>query len=235
MSRNCGSRRRRQQVFQPLIEHLLRQWEEIFFLFLFVLLCLQDFSFLANTKHIALPAKAAINAFASFERFIFDYFRYISIPLVASPLVVMIIRGEKGPSNRRFLDAVGAYIVIRMFIQLAGLNLLLFNTITPGLVLITQLLLFLPYSLLVWGWIYWRIDESVGVNSGKYFRLDCEREKPRPIDYLVASFSTVFSASISSIKGKSARAKILTIIHGFVVYDLMGLTLSRAISLAQAK
>jgi len=69
----------------------------------------------------------------------------------------------------------------------------------------------------------------------RYFRLDCERENPRPIDYLVASFSSVFSASISAIKGRSARARVLIIIHGFVVYDIMGLTLSRAVALIQSK
>jgi hypothetical protein len=67
------------------------------------------------------------------------------------------------------------------------------------------------------------------------FRLDVEAENPRPIDYLVASFSSVFSASINGVKGRSARARTLILLHGFVIYDVMGLTLSRAVALVQAK
>ena len=67
------------------------------------------------------------------------------------------------------------------------------------------------------------------------FRLDIEREDPRPIDYLISSFSSVFSASISGIKGRSARARILILVHGIVIYDIMRLTLSRAVALVQAK
>lgn len=70
--------------------------------------------------------------------------------------------------------------------------------------------------------------------SRLFFRLDCEGSQPRPIDYFVASFSSVFSATISGIKGNSARARILILAHGFVIYDIMGLTLSRAIALVQS-
>lgn len=223
------------KALKPLAHHLTRHWEEAFFLLLFALLCLQDVNFIDKTKSLNLPSTAAISGYAFLENFIFNYFRYVSIPLIPIPLILLILFGKQSRQTRRYLDALGVYIVTRMVIQLAGLNLLLFDTVTPGYILINQLLLFLPYSLLVWGWLYWRLDEFAGSNGRKFFRLDCERETPRPIDYLVASFSTVFSASISAIKGRSARAKILIIIHGCVVYDLMGLTLSRAVSLAQTR
>lgn len=130
---------------------------------------------------------------------------------------------------------VGIYVVVRMCIQLMGLNLLVFDLITPRFTLIVQLLFFLPYSLLVWGWIYWRLDARAGAANRQWFRLDGDHAIQRPIDYLVASFSSVFSASISGIKGRSARARMLILVHGFFVYDLMGLTLSRAVALIQSK
>jgi hypothetical protein len=43
------------------------------------------------------------------------------------------------------------------------------------------------------------------------------------------------AASISAIKGRSAWPRILLLLHGFVIYDVMGLTLSRAVALVQAK
>ena len=235
MSKNLGKRWDSQQIRKSLADRIGRQWEEIFFLFLFVLLSLQVFNFIDNTKTIDSSAKEAIIAFAAMENFILDYFGYATVPLIVVPLVALVFGGNKSRAVRRYLDAIGIYIVARMFIQLVGLNLLLFDAVTPGVTLITQLLLFLPYSLLVWGWIYWRLDEFAATNDCRYFRLDCERDAPRPVDYLVASFSSVFSASISAIKGRSARAKVLIIIHGFFVYDLMGLTLSRSVALVQSR
>jgi len=79
-----------------------------------------------------------------------------------------------------------------MFAQLVGLNLLIFDFKTPGLVLVTQLLLFLPYSMLVWGWMYWRLDGFVAATDRRFFSLDCAREVPRPIDDLVVSLASGF-------------------------------------------
>lgn len=133
--------------------------------------------------------------------------------------------------NRTLFDALGAYYSMRMVVQLFGLNVLVFDSESSPLLLITQLIFFLPYLLLTWGWIYWRLDR-LGMGGGRpLFRLDHEAEIPRVIDYFVASFSTVFSASISNIKGTSARSRILILVHGFMIYNVMGLILSRAVSL----
>lgn len=215
--------------------YLSHHWEEIFFLILFSLLRLQVAFFLSDTKSILGNNGGAVSAFTSFESFILTTASYVTVPLFAVPLVCMILYRGRPAWTRRYLDFVGIYIVARMFIQLVGLNLLVFDRDSPRFALITQLLFFLPYSLLIWGWIYWRLDTFASAAHRRYFRLDCEREIPRPIDYLVASFSSVFSASISAIKGRSARARILIIIHGFVVYDIMGLTFSRAVTLIQSK
>jgi len=131
---------------------------------------------------------------------------------------------------------LGAYVFLRLVIQLIGLNILVFDSVTSRFLLISQLLFFLPYSLLVWGWVYWRLDTSARSRNRPLFRLDCEGiAPPRPIDYFVASFSSVFSATINAIKGNSARARILILFHGFMIYDVMGITLSRAVALMQGK
>ena len=216
-------------------KYLSLHWEEIFFLALFSLLSFQVVFFVSDTKSILGSNGGAVAAFASFESFILTTASYITLPLIVVPLVCLVLYHSRSPWVRRYLDFAGIYIAARMLIQLVGLNLLVFDRDSPRFALITQLLFFLPYSLLIWGWIYWRLDTFASAEHRRYFRLDCERENPRPIDYLVASFSSVFSASISAIKGRSARARMLIIIHGFVVYDIMGLTLSRAVALIQSK
>ena len=56
---------------------------------------------------------------------------------------------------------------------------------------------------------------------------------PAVIDYFVASFSTVFSASICVIKGTSPRSRFLVLLHAFIIYDIMVLILSRAVAMVQ--
>jgi len=215
--------------------YLSLHWEEIFFLILWSLQSFQVIFFVSDTKSILSDAGGAVAVFASFESFILSTASYITLPLFVVPLIFLTFYQGRPSWARSHLDFNGIYITARMLIQFVGLNLLVFDRVSPRFALITQLLFFLPYSLLIWGWIYWRLDTFASDEQRRYFRLDCERENPRPIDYLVASFSSVYSASIIAIKGRSARAKVLIIIHGFVVYDIMGLTLSRAVVLIQTK
>jgi hypothetical protein len=42
-------------------------------------------------------------------------------------------------------------------------------------------------------------------------------------------------ATRSGREGTSARARILILAHGFVIYDVMGVTLSREMSLVQSQ
>jgi len=213
---------------------LSRQWEVVFFLAAFVLLSLQVSFFNADVQSLS-SIHGAIALFASIDSFIMERLSYVTTPAFLLPLFYLLACPVRPGWARRYLDFIGVYIIVRMAMQFIGLNVLVFDTISSRFMLVTQLLFFLPYSLLVWGWIYWRLDQVGSGSQPHMFRLDLEGKDPRPVDYFVASFSSVFSASISAIKGTSARARILILAHGFVIYDVMGLTLSRAISLVQAR
>lgn len=221
-------------LFSSLSSYLSRRWEVGFFLVAFLLLSLQVSFF--NTDVQSLSAiHGAIAVFASIDSFIMGRLSYVTTPAFVLPLVYLLCCSVEPVWARRYLDWIGVYIIIRMAMQFVGLNVLVFDTVSSRFMLVTQLIFFLPYSLLVWGWIYWRLDQGSRGRHHHVFQLDLDGREPRPIDYFVASFSSVFSASISAIKGTSARARILILAHGFLIYDVMGLTLSRAISLIQAK
>jgi hypothetical protein len=234
MSENWEGSKGRSQLRSSALSYFSQRWEELFFFVTFALLCFENLAFITNTEFLSY-IHGTIAIFASFESFVVGRLSYLTLPLIVAPLAYLFASRGKPQWSRRYLDLLGTYLVVRMTIQLIGLNILVFDLTTSRFLLITQLLFFLPYSLLIWGWIYWRLDTSAGTKHRQLFRLDCDVENPRPIDYLVASFSSVFSASISGIKGTSARARMLILLHGFVIYDVMGLTLSRAVSLVQAK
>jgi hypothetical protein len=234
MNGKRDTKRRQPSFMMPVSDHLAQRWEAVFFLIVYSLLCLQVFYYYVDIKPLS-SIHRAIAIFASFDSFILNRISHITIPILLPTFAYLLTCRVRPGWCRRFLDIVGTYVIIRMAIQLVGLNILVFDAVSSRFTLITQLLLFLPYSLLVWGWIYWRLDMTGREGERHFFRLDLEGKPPRPIDYFVASFSSVFSASISAIKGNSARARILILAHGFLIYDVMGLTLTRAVSLVQGR
>lgn len=234
MSDNLEDRKEGSVLISSLSPFLSHRWEELFFLLVFALLCFENLAFVANPVFLS-SLHGATAAFAEFEFFVVRRLSYVTVPFVVLPLAYLFASRGRPQWSRGYLDILGFYFVARMTTQLIGLNILVFDFTTSRFLLITQLLFFLPYALLVWGWIYWRLDTSAGRRQRQLFRLDIEGENPRPIDYLIASFSSVFSASINGIKGRSARARVLILLHGLVIFDVMGLTLSRAVALVQSK
>jgi hypothetical protein len=208
-------------------------WEGIYFLAVGLLLIFQEY-FLTIDISDAVKDYRFLSIYAQLTSSILFANRFLAFPFLFFCLYATLWSTSLG-LPRRLCDFLGICWFLRMVTLLIGLNLLVFDVTTSRFVLITQLLFFLPYSLLIWGWVYWRLDTDAGRKQRQLFRLDIEGEAPRPIDYLVASFSSVFSASISGIKGRSARARVLILLHGFVIYDVMGLTLSRAVALVQSK
>jgi len=223
------------EILSSLYRHLRIRWEILFFVFVFVLLGFQVLSLYLDIQSFS-NAHGAIAFFVGFESFVATRLTYVSLPLILFPLAYLFCRSKRPVWARLYLDFLGAYVIFRLVIQFIGLNILVFDSVTSRFLLISQVLLFLPYSLLIWGWIYWRLDAIARASDRPLFHLDCESAAPpRPIDYFVASFSSVFSATINAIKGNSARARTLILLHGFMIYDIMGLTLSRAVALVQTK
>lgn len=212
--------------------HCRRHWEPWFFLITWLLLTQQVRFFQLDVGSVV-HLHPLIASFAAMNSFIFHRSGPAFAILCTLPFFLSVFGRLRPNWERRFCDFLAVYAILRMLMQLIGLNLLVFDYSSPRFLLITQLLFFLPYMLLIWGWIYWRLN-VLGHGAGRaFFRLDHEGERPRAIDYFVASFSSVFSASISGIKGTSARSRMLILLHGVMIYDVMGLTLSRAVALVQ--
>jgi hypothetical protein len=141
------------------------------------------------------------------------------------------------PLRRRFLiDTVFILVIIRLLLLFGILNIMIFLPPSDRVLLFAQLLLFLPCLLLVWGWIYWRVDtHSVSLGRGRIFTSSTsEDDIPPPYDYFIASFTSLLTATLDNFNGKTRFARTLILLHGFMMWDIMALTLSRAIALASA-
>ena len=193
---------------QRLLAFIGEHWEELFFICALALLSLQVFFFSADTSTLA-DLHGAVSVFAALESFLISRLAYFLIPANLLPLTFLLVCKRRVGWSRCYLDILGIYTIFRLLIQLVGLNILVFDAVSSRFLLITQLLFFLPYSLLVWGWVYWRIDHGIQDPRDAHFKLDHSGDAPRPIDYFVAAFSSIFSASVNGIKGCSPCAEPL--------------------------
>jgi hypothetical protein len=100
--------------------------------------------------------------------------------------------------------------------------------------LVIQLFLFLPSLLSMWGWNYWRFDlYSFEPNGKPMFLFSALGEAlPTVFDYFLASFVSLLSNILAVFAGRIQLARTLIFIHGIMMWDVMGLILSRSIVLA---
>jgi hypothetical protein len=147
---------------------LSNQWEILLFLVISTLLLLQVYLLYIDI-HFLSDLHGAIAVFAEFDSFIVHRLTHVATPAIFLPLLFILFCGRRPAWARRYLDILGGYLVFRMTIQLIGLNILVFDSVTPRYLLISQLLFFLPYSLMIWGWIYWRLDVIARTSNRLFF------------------------------------------------------------------
>mgnify|MGYP003346249340 CR=1 FL=1 len=91
-----------------------------------------------------------------------DWVRLVVLPYsypISIALAICYVALPLDQKLRRFLvDFFGAWFSIRIAHLFFLINLLLFLPLTEHTLAIGQLLLFMPCLLLMWGWIYWRMN-----------------------------------------------------------------------------
>ena len=147
------------------------------------------------------------------------FFVYISI------VIVWRIFGKPG---RLATDLVALFLSFCWIIEFVIMNLLLVAPIKSPILLITELLLFIPIIVICFSWWYWRLNlQSKNNKATPAIILD---DKPGAIEYFFFSAEIFFNYSQESCK--TTAAKFLRLINGFIILDIFGLTLSRAVDLA---
>ena len=168
---------------------------------------------------------------------ILDLFRLKVLPVLQPLSMVGVVSYLFLPLplkwRRAFVDFFALWFIIRIAFLFVLINLLIFLRMPDHALLIAQLLLFLPCLLLMWGWIYWRVDTRSQIRSGKRmfdFKLAADLS-PTIYDYFLVSFTSLISSTLSGFSGQTRAARTLIFVHGVMMWDIMGLMLSRAIAL----
>lgn len=158
----------------------------------------------------------------------------VLLPVMLAACLYCMVVPTQSRSRRFLIDALAVFAVFKILVIFFLLNLLIFFPPSDRVMPILQLLLFLPSLLLIWGWIYWRMDIRFSARNGKrmfLFRMSAD-DSPGPYDYVLASFTSLISTTLGGFTGDTRTVRTLIFLHGLMMWDIMGLSLSRAISLA---
>lgn len=213
---------------------LNRNWE---ILLLCLVLALQVYSgdlFLLASRQ-ATPY-SLLNSSIAFLAYLRQYIVPVMLPIFVGAAFACFFLPLSEQRRRLLVDVMVVLVIVRLLMLFGILNLMIFLPPSDRVLLFSQLLLFLPCLLLVWGWIYWRVDtHSVSLGRGRIFTSSTsEDDIPPPYDYFIASFTSLLTTTLDNFNGKTRFARTLIFLHGVMMWDIMALTLSRAIALASA-
>ena len=141
-------------------------------------------------------------------------------------LIIWILLGKQA---RFVTDVYATVLSFAWLLELVSMNLLLVSPLKDPVLLLVELVLFVPIILIGFSWWYWRLNHQSRLGKGKAaITFD---KKPTPFSYFAKTASIVVSDTTEHGVCETDIARALRIMNGFVVLDIFGLTLSRAVGL----
>ena len=134
-----------------------------------------------------------------------------------------------GKESRLGSDIYGIVLSFAWFLELVSMNLLLVSPLKDPALLLVELLLFVPIILIGFSWWYWRLNHLSRIGKSKeaiFFNV-----KPTPFSYFAKTASVIVSDRTEHGVCETDVARFIRILNGFVVLDIFGLTISRAVKL----
>ena len=131
------------------------------------------------------------------------------------------------------LDCVGGWLAIRMVITLVFIDALLLVPAAKPSLLLGQILAYLPWFLMVWGWLFWRIDCCGRPFSQQIIKISEATPPITSFDYYEASLYSVINKGLSGFRGKTRAGSMVKITHDLMLINIWGLVLARAYGVVQ--
>lgn len=163
----------------------------------------------------------------------------VAMVVVGSWLALLglaLLRGCRLP--RWAFDAPGLWFCLRLALEFLTINGLIFTKTgqVSSAVLLGQIVLYLPYFVLAWGWIFQRVDLVAGDAPGRMVLL-ADADPSRGIsafDYHHSSVTTLLNRSKPTISGVSRRGRVLVLIHQLMLTALYAVAFARILQLTRA-
>ena len=172
-------------------------------------------------RGLLLNLRSFLDIFLDTEGFIGSY-----VLVIQFIIIVWIILGQKA---RIATDIFAIYLTICWFLELICMNLLLVSPILNPVFMLVELVLFIPIILIGFSWWYWRLNHQSRIGKGDpSITFD---KPPTYLSYFIKTACVAVNDTTEHGVCQSDAAKLVRIFNGFVVMDVFGLTLSRAVGL----
>lgn len=175
---------------------------------------------------------------ADFVRFVTDRLHPWVMLLLGVWLLVMSVRIVR----HRFLprwtfDGLGLWFCLRLVVEFLIINLLIFqpSLVEPG-VLLCQIVLYLPFFVLSWGWFFHRLDWVGRSEAGKMLRLNDmdPSEAVRRFDYFHSAINTLLNKGKPTITGVSRQGRVAVLVFNSMLLALYTVAFARILQLTKA-
>jgi hypothetical protein len=147
----------------------------------------------------------------------------------------VLARGK--PLPRWSLDGPGLWFALRLLAEFLTINGLIFegSKVPPG-VLLGQIVLYLPYFVITWGWIFQRLDWVGQSEPGRVVQL-CDADSSKGVsrfDYYHSSITTLLNKGKPTIVGVSRSGRLLVLLYLSMVLGLYAVTFTRILQLTRS-
>ena len=172
-------------------------------------------------RGLLINLRSLLDIFLDTEGFVGSY-----VLVIQFILIVWIILGQKA---RIATDIFAIYLTICWILELICMNLLLVSPILNPVFMLVELVLFIPIILIGFSWWYWRLNHQSRIGKGDpSITFD---KPPTYLSYFIKTACVAVNDTTEHGVCQSDTAKLVRIFNGFVVMDVFGLTLSRAVGL----
>ncbi len=202
------------------------QWKEVVILITLILVRIHMISYVDALNSTAADSthslKLTLKTLALQQRWI----TVGSSLLIIGLLLLAVLLRRRIP--RRWLDVIaGAFITFNLIFHFLKINLLLLTPPALPQLLMGQLLTYLVFFVLAWGWIFWRIDWVGQSQPGRVIEVADAGDQVGMFDYYHASLMSIMRRSHSEVIGKTRNGRMLVAVHSFMVLDLIAVALGR--------
>jgi hypothetical protein len=161
----------------------------------------------------------------------------VRTPVIALYLLILIalyahlLRGRRVAAP--VLDGLGIWAAFNLLFHFLKINLLMLTDSVNPQLLLGQVITYLLFFVLAWGWIFWRLDRIAGPEEQQIVDVPATISEQGSFDYYYASMMSLLQGRMSGFHGVSRLGKLVVALHSFMIVALAAIALARFYQLVQ--
>ena len=184
------------------------------------------------------PGKAVSTQLGKVVALFADHLHPLAMVIFGVWLGLMAVVIARGKTLERWaLDGPGLWFSLRLVLEFLTINVLIFlpSLVPPG-VLLFQIVVYLPYFVISWGWIFQRLDWVSREHPGQVIQLSDVHpdEELSRFDYLHSTANTLLNKGKPTIIGVNRSGRIAVLVFNSMLLALYAVAFARILQLTKA-